>query len=872
MKKKSIQDFLFKKYGLEESYTNDLSVLPSIIKDVAEPCVKFIHHLHGPVYTYSKEVFLSLESMPAIPVFDEDINISQPSINRRWTYDLKYAQDYVRKYGILDIGTVLVDDVLCILHLDMYKEESFTINFNQSVANGAEIQIFKDSSDNLLYSICYNNAGNISHAFELEPGKYLVRIIKKDSSCKLSFIENTQIIISQGTDNMFVKVIEVGSDVNYIPTNAFNKMTGLYNVTIPGSVTDIGTSILAECNNLNYLVLPNSLRKVPGFICNKNSYNLKRVTIPDSVTEICNAAFQLCEKLDKCIIPDTVKDIQEYAFYGCINLDNVNIPHGVKKINDYTFFKCSRFNNIVLPDSVEEIGTRSFSNCYAMADFKWSNSLKKIGPYAFANCVSFANLELPDSVEEVGNLMFLNCLHIQHFKAPKSLKVMNNIINWNTISGNDYIESVMSLYTYLWPYPNIMYYDFSKLESVPTLTGSIRGTGNQRGGAPADPPTFFIPANLFEEWTNATNWVNYKYTSYPVSDNIKQFSGYMTGNKNIVPDRMFYVDGMTWGEYINSPYNTNNLKEYKLPDDISINDTIEPDILYDFKTGVYIVDSIGNFVDCDSWTEDMGSTGVVLLHSHMDIIISPDGWYTTDGTNYEGEWNGNKRSAFGGYGTTITGLVDDVYSGPSNTDKIIAQIGGKTDSYSQYYTGAPAAEYCRAYTNGYKYKGEWYLPTFAEMKIIYPFSEIYGCMTKIGGNTFGKYGQFIITSSPQDQDSSSCCIHRNDSNVQYHNPKYVGLYVIPVAAYTPPELITFTIQGTEYQTYKGMTWGKWVESEFNTGGFYTSGIFIYPPAGTNGNVANSEMGDYCNTDDVIGQKPSFNGYGDNEYFINSDPN
>ena len=46
--------------------------------------------------------------MPAIPVFDEDINISQPSINRRWTYDLKYAQDYVRKYGILDIGTVLL--------------------------------------------------------------------------------------------------------------------------------------------------------------------------------------------------------------------------------------------------------------------------------------------------------------------------------------------------------------------------------------------------------------------------------------------------------------------------------------------------------------------------------------------------------------------------------------------------------------------------------------------------------------------------------------------------------------------------------------------------------------------------------------------
>ena len=35
--------------------------------------------------------------------------------------------------------------------------------------------------------------------------------------------------------------------------------------------------------------------------------------------------------------------------------------------------------------------------------------------------------------------------------------------------------------------------------------------------------------------------------------------------------------------------------------------------------------------------------------------------------------------------------------------------------------------------------------------------------------------------------------------------------------------ISFTIDGTEYKALEGMTWGEWVESEYNTGGFYVGG-------------------------------------------------
>lgn len=40
------------------------------------------------------------------------------------------------------------------------------------------------------------------------------------------------------------------------------------------------------------------------------------------------------------------------------------------------------------------------------------------------------------------------------------------------------------------------------------------------------------------------------------------------------------------------------------------------------------------------------------------------------------------------------------------------------------------------------------------------------------------------------------------------------------------KLISFTIDGTTYQAMNGMTWGEWVNSEYNTGGFSTKKSFV----------------------------------------------
>lgn len=41
------------------------------------------------------------------------------------------------------------------------------------------------------------------------------------------------------------------------------------------------------------------------------------------------------------------------------------------------------------------------------------------------------------------------------------------------------------------------------------------------------------------------------------------------------------------------------------------------------------------------------------------------------------------------------------------------------------------------------------------------------------------------------------------------------------------QTITFTIDGTQYTALSGMTWGEWVESEYNTAGYYVKNSAIH---------------------------------------------
>ena len=92
-------------------------------------------------------------------------------------------------------------------------------------------------------------------------------------------------------------------------------------------------------------------------------YSLTSVTIPSSVTSIGSETFTGCSALTSVTIPSSVTSIGFAAFNSCSGLTSVTIPSSVTNIGDGAFNSCSGLTSVTIPNSVTSIGYSAFSYC-----------------------------------------------------------------------------------------------------------------------------------------------------------------------------------------------------------------------------------------------------------------------------------------------------------------------------------------------------------------------------------------------------------------------------------------------------------------------------------------------------------------------------
>ena len=194
-------------------------------------------------------------------------------------------------------------------------------------------------------------------------------------------------------------------------------------VKIPNSVTTICESAFENCTSLTTVNIPNSISTLDGTFVGCKS--LRSIVIPKSVTAIKNSTFYACSSLLNINIPMSVQYIEAGAFEYCSNLNafygKFATPDNRCLVVNGTLvgFAPKGLYSYQIPNSVKVIGQSAFGGAKELHHIVIPNSVTSIETGAFSDCESLDEVVLPASIRSIGQLAFRDCNALKSITIPK---------------------------------------------------------------------------------------------------------------------------------------------------------------------------------------------------------------------------------------------------------------------------------------------------------------------------------------------------------------------------------------------------------------------------------------------------------------------
>lgn len=265
-------------------------------------------------------------------------------------------------------------------------------------------------------------------------------------------------------NSMLTSVDLSNTDIDYIADMAFSYCTGLYEIILPDTLTEIGGAAFAGCSALREVTLPESLLMI-----GQNAFaatGLTEIRIPASVLEIGYCAFGYDENLepldDFTIIGVSGSAAQIYATdtdetydyandftfktteqaetedsfeefetiaYGefgyaevdgeayitvCTSVDSVvEVPAEINGLPVTCIYAGAFFQNglteVVLPDTIKTIESLAFYMCGNLKSVTLHDGIVEIKNNAFDSCTALESVNISGTCETIGQEVFLGC-------------------------------------------------------------------------------------------------------------------------------------------------------------------------------------------------------------------------------------------------------------------------------------------------------------------------------------------------------------------------------------------------------------------------------------------------------------------------------
>lgn len=347
-----------------------------------EKDVNFYDYDGTRVYSYTAQEFLALDSMPANPTHDG-------LTAQGWNWDLSDAKTQVTQLGALDVGQMYITS-------DGKTRVYININTTGTVypylalyINGSVTVDWGDGSatDTMTGTSDTETIVNKKHTYS-KMGNYVITITPSENTTFTFASYNGISLLISATGNSssasssnhnydnfrtLVQKIEIGSGVNSI-SNDNGRLYGLKTITMPSSITSIGTGFLANSYNIEYITVPKNITQIKNNFGNQS--NLKNISIP-KITSIGD--------------------------YFTSNICNITLPYTLTTIGNY--FKPTNRGKVVIPNSVTSVGTYFQQNNNVVTEVIVSENLTTIPDYFIFSSYSVSNVKFLGDITQIGTSM-----------------------------------------------------------------------------------------------------------------------------------------------------------------------------------------------------------------------------------------------------------------------------------------------------------------------------------------------------------------------------------------------------------------------------------------------------------------------------------
>ncbi|MCR4639485.1 leucine-rich repeat protein [Ruminococcus sp.] len=382
-------------------------------------------------------------------------------------------------------------------------------------------------------------------------------------------------------------------------------------------------------------------------------------SIPNTVTNVANAAFSNCSEVTVINVPASVESI-EYSLNDCTSLEAINVSKlnvNYSSIDGVLFDKGKNMlylypqqhagTSYTVPETVTWIGDNAFENCDKLESVKLHDKLTLIMTGAFRNCGKLDNVVIPDSINRIEAETFENC------SSLKNIEFTDNIIE----IGSD------ALYGTQWlnDQPDGLIYCGSALYML------------------KDEKTGFTEITVKEGTRSISSHAFCKYTID--NDNIKRLKENTSLKKIVLPESVEQIGSRAFGgctalTTVNIPSNAEKSGFNTFSGCTSLKDIILADTDTEIGSGEY---------------ENCGSLENVVIPERITTI---DSYAFCDCSSLDSITIKNPECEINGGSETINNSL--IY--PEDSDEVIVAFNGTICGYD----GSTAEKYAK--DCGYKFK------------------------------------------------------------------------------------------------------------------------------------------------------------------------